>query len=294
MPAGPGPAELDRIADTLESLHHFEPAVGRVIVVDDEPDAARDIVSVAGPLGGRTTVIPNPRDRSAHWWSEGVLVGIAAGLDEARTREPPVDWVLRMDTDALVIGPFADAVDAEFRADPDLALVGSYLWEADGTPRDVSGPARPLRRLRAPISLWRQQRTVKTGLVGLGRERRQIILDAEANGYQLGQHCQGGAYAMSMRAVEAVAARGWLDCHLWRDSYLPEDVIMSLQVKALGLHLLGMSDPGEPFAVRHVGLPGEPADLVAAGYGIAHSLKDHGAWTEDALRAEFRKLRGAA
>lgn len=293
MPAGPGEAELERIADTLESLHHFEPDVARVVIVDDEPDAHRDIAAVAGPLQGRTTVIVNPRDRSAHWWSEGVLVGLAAGFSELLHTGTPVDWVLRLDTDALIIGPFASAIEDGFERAPRVGLIGSYLHDADGTARTFEGPARPVRRLAAPVSLWRAQRTVKTALWGIGRERRDVIRAAEANGYRPGHHCQGGAYAISRDALESIDAKGWLDCRLWRGTYVSEDVIMAIQVMALGYHMLGMSSPGEPFAVRHVGLPGEPDELVRAGYGVAHSLKRHGEWTEQGLRDAFRALRGA-
>ena len=291
MPAGPGTAELDRIADTLESMHFFEPNVSRVVIVDDEPGANRDVLGAAGPLRDRTTVIANPRSRTAHWWSEGVLVGVAAGLEELLGNGPPVDWVLRLDTDALIIGPFSGSISDRFASDSRIGLVGSYLRRADGTLRDFSGPAKPLRKLRAPVSVWRRQRRVKTSLFGVARERRHVIEAAERNGYQLGQHCQGGAYALSMEAVRSIGSRGWLDCRLWRGTYVSEDVIMAVQIRSLGYLMEGMVEPGEPFAVRHVGLPGEPRALRDAGHGVVHSIKTHGNWTEQGLRDEFRALR---
>jgi hypothetical protein len=126
------------------------------------------------------------------------------------------------------------------------------------------------------------------------KERRQVILDAQQHGYQLGEHCQGGAYAVSMPAIDAIAARGWLDCRLWLGTYVAEDSVVSLWVKALGFDALGMSNPGEPFAIRHIGLPRPAEELVRLGFGIAHSIKDHDGATEDELRAYFRKVRESA
>jgi hypothetical protein len=292
VPTGPGTAELDRVADLADALHRYEPGVARLVLVDDEPDAHRDVTAAAGPLADRTTVIANPRDRSADWWSEGVLVGIAAGLGEVLAG-PPVDWVLRMDTDALICGPFAASVGARLAADPTIGLVGTFLRDANGVPIDNSGPAKPIRKLVAPVSLWKQQRTVKTSLWGLARERRDVVREAEDHGYRIGIHCQGGAYGVSWAAISAIARRGWLDARLWRGTYLSEDWVMAIQVFAVGLRPEGMSGRGEPFAIQHVGLPGTPEQLVADGRGVVHSLKDTDGQHEDEVRAAFRHLRGA-
>jgi len=306
IPAGPGKPEVDRVADLLESLYRFEPSVSRVVVVDDGPEAGRDLRSVAGPLRDRTSVITNPRARDADWWTEGVLVGIAAGL-ELLLADRDVEWVLRMDTDALVIGPVSETVTAAFAADPQLGMVGCYDRECDGSVRDFTDNwARTVRKYRMPISVWPGQLVparfrrwpkvpgslFRSSLLGVGRERRRLIERAQANGYQLGEHCQGGAYAISMRAVRAMNTEGLLDCRLWRGTVLTEDVVMGIQVRALGFSMAGMADPGEPFGVTHQGLPGDPQYLVDAGYGVVHSVKTFNEPEAD-LRRKFRQLREA-
>ncbi len=218
-------------------------------------------------------------------------MGIAAGLAELATGSPDLDWVLRMDSDALAIGPFDAAVGERFASDPSIGLVGTYLTDIDGTPRDIGQAGVPVRRLHMPVSLWKAQRTVKTSLVGTGRERKRMIDAARRHGYGWGQHCQGGAYGLSMAAVQALADAGWLDCELWKGSYVSEDLIMAIQILALGYRIEGMSSPGEPFAVRHVGLPAPPRALHDAGYAIVHSLKGNEGRSEDDVRAEFRALR---
>jgi hypothetical protein len=290
IPAGPSPQEFDRIADVMASLHHFEPGVTRVVIVNDEHTGRHDLMAAAGPLADRTTVIENPRDPAADGWSEGVLVGIASGLQELLDG-PDLDWILRMDSDALAIGPFDAAVSDRFASDPTIGMVGTYLYDIDGTPRDFGRTGVPVRRLHMPVSLWKAQRTAKTSLFGTGRERKRVIDAARERGYGWGEHVQGGAYGLSIAAVRAVAERGWLDCELWKGSYVSEDVIMSIQILALGYRMEGMVSPGEPFAVRHVGLPAPPQELHDAGYAIVHSLKGNEGRTEDEVRAEFRALR---
>jgi len=293
MPAGPGGPEIERIRDTLESLHFYEPDVDRVVIVDDDWEAHRDLRSAAGPLAERTTVVPNPRPRNCDWWSDGVLIGISAGL-ELLLLEGSVDWVLRMDTDALVIAPFSAQITDAFDRDPDLALAGSCDREVGGGTREVRQFARPFRKMLAPVSIWRGgEPHVRTSLVGRGRERSQLIRAAQRRGYRFGEHCQGGAYAVSMPAVRRLRARGWVDGHLWYGSRLPEDVIMAVQTCALGMHARSMSDDGEPFAVQHVGIPRDPQFLHDHGYALVHSVKSQEGWTEDELRRRFRSYREA-
>src|SRR4051812_24153675 len=111
IPVGPDAVEVDRVRDGLDALHLLEPGARRIILVDDSPVRSREaeLLEAAGPHAPRTTVVANPRSPQAEGWSEGVLVGVETGL-RTLMQGPPVEWVLKMDTDALVIGAFADAV----------------------------------------------------------------------------------------------------------------------------------------------------------------------------------------
>jgi hypothetical protein len=291
MPVGPGELELERVADTLESLHHFEPDVTRVVLVNDAPEARPELLDAAGSLASSTTIVQNHRDRSADGWSEGVLTSVATGMLEVSTGSPSVEWALKLDTDALIINPFARSISERFASDPTIGLMGTNRCDIHGRPRDMRASGRPVRRLRAPISLWRRQRRMRTTLYGVSRERRQVIDEALRHGYIYGDHCQGGAYALSIGAIDGLAARGWLDCRLWRGTLVAEDVIMGVQVSALGLKMVGMADRGEPFAVEHIGLPDAPEALRDAGYGIIHSIKGQGDLDEAQIRELFSRIR---
>jgi hypothetical protein len=296
VPVGPGAHEVDRVVDLLDALATYEPGVSRVVLVDDAPDLGRDLAPSAGSLEPRTTVVVTDRRRDVQGWSEGVLIATSTGLAElvSATAPSPVDWALRLDTDSMVIGPFAERVGTRFAGDPRLGMVGAHEHLADGSVRAVGGWGTAMRRFRLPLSVWRRpQPQFRTALIGVGRERKAVIDEALGRGYRVGEHCQGGGFAITTAAARAMAERGWLDGHLWHRTGIAEDVAISVQVRAVGYTLSDMVGPGEPFAVQHEGLGGEPAELVDAGYGVVHSIKTFGHHTEDGLRAEFRRLRSS-
>lgn len=192
LPVGPSPLEVERLVDTLDSLHSYEPQVTAVVLVDDQPEAERDLMATAGPLRDRTTVVVNPRSPDLEGWSDGLVIAVATGLDTLRA-DPNIVWTLKMDTGALVIGPFADVITDRFAADPKLGLVGVHTHQPDGAVRDVSRATHHLEKLYAPLTLWRPPAgPIRTSLVGRGRRRRQLLSAARRHGYRFGEHCQGG------------------------------------------------------------------------------------------------------
>jgi hypothetical protein len=72
---------------------------------------------------------------------------------------------------------------------------------------------------------------------------------------------------------------------------MSEDVSMCMFAAVTGYRLADRSDPGEPFGVRYIGLPDTLENLVAAGYGIIHAVKNDPRYTEEDIRAYFRALR---
>jgi hypothetical protein len=119
------------------------------------------------------------------------------------------------------------------------------------------------------------------------------VRGAGRHGYRLGEHCLGGAYAVSAPAARALAGAGVLEDPLITvGTELGEDVVLGLLVRAAGFGLTSLVDLGDPFALRHEGLPAPPAQLVAQGYAIVHSVKFADPGHERRVRAEFAALRG--
>ena len=135
-------------------------------------------------------------------------------------------------------------------------------------------------------------RPLPTNLWGRPARLRRIIGKAVANGYVLGQSVQGGAYAISMRALHELASCRLLnDPFLWLNTDLVEDVMMSMLVRAAGMQLMGFAANGEVFGVLHKGLPDLPARLIERGYGIIHSIRNDSRFSEAEIRDFFRTKR---
>ncbi len=115
-----------------------------------------------------------------------------------------------------------------------------------------------------------------------------------AHGYQPGEHCQGGGYAIAGQALSALRSAGSLhDPFLWAHDPLTEDVALALCVKSLGLDLASANGPGQPFGVQYSGLAFPPDELLARGHAVIHSVKNAPAHPEADLRAFFRSQRPA-
>jgi hypothetical protein len=67
--------------------------------------------------------------------------------------------------------------------------------------------------------------------------------------------------------------------------------MMGLYARAVGLDIADFNAAGEPFGIQFQGLPYSPDTMVARGYSLIHSVKDHGGVREEDTRRFFRSLR---
>jgi hypothetical protein len=99
---------------------------------------------------------------------------------------------------------------------------------------------------------------------------------------------------VSRAFLDRAAAAGHLEQpNRWTAVDLPEDVVVALHARALGMTLGNHVGPGETFGVRYVGLPMPPEQLVANGYAVIHAVKNDPSISEDAIRAFFCDRRRA-
>jgi hypothetical protein len=278
VPVGPGPDELDRLADTLDSLRAHAPAGElSVILIDDSPTPRELDRSWPG-----ATVLRTPL------WGRGkpdAYSAMTAGTIEALKRSRG-DFALKLDTDALVIAPFADGIKAILARDRSVGVIGAYDLAAAGGQRDFSMWRPLIRRSTWPLRVVRASGGMPRVSLVAPRERRaaaDLIRAAAGNpAYTLGAHCLGGAYAV---APSLLAHRDLLDWRPWVHTHLSEDVVLGLLCGAAGLR---MQSAVEAFAVSWKGLPAAPAELLERGHSIVHSVKDGPHGTERELREWFR------
>jgi hypothetical protein len=284
IPVGPGPRESSRLQAVLEGLARYE-APGRLslIIVDDGPEPRRFAVDWPHVQVLRTPVWGAGRRRPDPY--SAMVTGTLEGVRTAR--EQGLDALVKLDTDAAVIAPFADALGAAF-TDRGLGVVGSYDISADGGRRDWAMWAPALARATRPITVVREGRRI--GLVRRSPEVRRTIGEIRAAAYAFappGAHCLGGAYAVSSEFIN----RARLDFKPWLRTNLAEDVVVGMLSSELGLRMQSLTGPGEPFALSWRGLPKSPEQIARDRHSIVHSIRVDSESEERRLVALLRRLR---
>jgi hypothetical protein len=215
-----------------------------------------------------------------------------------------VDFVLRIDTDALVIGPFARDVTLFLEHNPDTGVVGTL-----GKSNNPEVRARPRRdvvpRLLRARTLWpvaseapeaddNESRELGTfGPVSLYQRRqfdriRPHLDDAMANGYAKHEYCQGGVLAIGRMMVRRMSAAGYLSqADAWRGLPFPDDYVLAMYSRGVGLNIADFSGPGEPFGSQSTGLPFPMEELVARGHSLIHSVRHDKRADERTIRRYF-------
>jgi hypothetical protein len=290
IPVGPAAAERLRLFDLLASLWHYEPNLSRVVVVDD--GALVDFPAGPCPIDR----VSNPRQGRGNGILGGLCTGILAGIKQCVAFENEIDFVVKIDTDALVIAPFAAQLARLFHDRPGAGMAGAYRFTPNGDRRDFS----PWRELASDLGrAWikdrprqrRAGRPSRHALFGAPAAMRRATQLALRNGYEPGENLQGGAYVVSIDAIRKMNAAGLLDNPLvWRDTALGEDVLLPMLTRAVGMTLLDHCSDGEVFGVRYKGLPNPPEQLITRGFSIIHSVKNDANFTEGQIR-EFFSIR---
>ena len=283
IPVGPDPRELDRLGALVAELtRHADPSEMRLIVIDDAPPGRSLPLSWPDSILIRTSLWEHgtpPDTLSAH----------VAGTLEGLTRARGLEFAVKLDTDAAVIAPFADALADAF-VDSQLGVIGSYDRMSSGAMRDWSVWKRPLARASHRLAVNRRGRGVAVHYRPAAQ--RRVIHDTLASAEFVaprGAHCLGGAYAVSAAFLQRAA----LDWRPWVRTQLGEDIVVGLLCSQARLTMRSLTAAGEPFAVAWRGLPAPPAQLRAAGHSIAHSVRDEDPAQETLLRHALQGQDGA-
>jgi hypothetical protein len=292
VPVGPQPLEVERLIDLAESLAAYETGPAWFVMVDDSPvrRSLQDIIEL--PPGLTSIALHHVRDhRPVRFRHGGGLcspVLTALKWVQANTN---ARFVLKLDTDSLVINPVCERLSRVFDVNPSLGMVGAHTLSPDGSKRlwDFHG-ATVMRMLKPPFD-WRRPLRGFRGEEPTN-EQAALIRRALANGYEPGEHCLGGGYALSRTMLDRMAEAGYLDePRQWTQVDLAEDVMIGIHARAVGSSLANQVRPGEVFGVRYQGLHALPKQLVEEGFGVIHSVKNDSRMTEPDIRAFFKRRR---
>jgi hypothetical protein len=294
---GPGDREIERVADVLESVFHYEPNTRWVAVIDSADEDRNLAERFAKPAGTTLVGVRNPKPGRAPGQWGGLCVGVMSAYAWV-IRNTDARFVVKFDSDALAINPFAASMFEGMRDNPLAGVFGSYLRDSNGVSRDYRGMGGLMRRLhrlvlteyqpnrfgrRFPVAAW-----------GRPAVLRRHIDQALRNGYHFGEHVSGGAYGITSEMLSRMERWGFLDERLaWADTEMSEDVMFGMYALAVGLGMAGFAANGEVFGVKHVGLPDTPARLVERGYSVIHSVKNDQRFSEEEVRAYFKARRDA-
>ena len=278
VPIGPDARDVTRLHALADELsRHEDPAEIRLVLIDDAP--APRALDLGWPTQA-TVRTPLWRERRA----PDPLSAHVAGTLEGLTRARGLEFAVKLDTDAAVIGSFSRRIRASF-ADPQLGVVGSYDRTSTGATRDWSSWKATIDRAVLPVAtgrrdgarrLWYRSRAHRRTV----REIRDVAFGFAAPG----AHCLGGAYAVSDRFLQSAA----LDWRPWLGTRLGEDVVIGLLCSHAHLRMRSLTGVDEPFALSWRGLPASPAELVAHGHSIVHSVKRDEPEDERRLRAALQ------
>jgi len=283
MPVAAGETEAERFRDTADSLLANEPAVRWLAVLDDAP-SERDLTSQLRSAGAEIAVLRSPLDPRVTDRESRLSVGVLSGLRWA-AEQTDCDVAMKLDTDALVISPFAADLETAL-ADPGVGMLGSYDRDPNGDARSFKVVAPSVRRA-ANVLHPRQVR-----LVVRGRRARRLIRESRAAGYQWGEHVLGCALALPRRTLDALRADGSLqDPLVFVGTRLYDDMVLAILVRRTGLRIAGHVHEHGGFGVSWRGLPDTPERLSARGFSIIHSVKNDKRFTESEIRSFFREHR---
>ena len=275
VPVGPSADELERAGVLLGALYRHEPDVALVVLVDDEPRGRSLPERLPAPPHGRLVAVANPRGDRVPGNLGGLCAGVMAGLRAAREALPHAAFCLRLDTDALVIAPFADRVVPG----PGVGIAGSYDDAGPDGRRDF-GVWEPHVRRAARGRLADRLPPRRGHLL----RRRALIAGARANGYRWGESCLAAACAISgdlLRALDLDEPLTWLH------GGLGDDVMLGILARAHGYGFRGLTGDGAPLAVAVAGLNDTPEGIRAKGRAIVHSVRNDPRWDEAELRARL-------
>jgi hypothetical protein len=296
IPVGPSANDVERAGDVLASVLAYEPETPLVLFIDDGGKDRRLDEKFRATATCRLVNIFNTRNGHGIGETSGLSAGMLLAIAWLHANAD-CGFVMKLDTDALIIAPFAEKILRTLAARPDVGMVGLYNRMCDGSVRDQTSFRKMLGKLASPFAVWRNPPGwgyLTVHLWGRGATIRRQITEAIRAGYRPAEFILGGAYAFTGEAVRRFAKHGFLDDpHLWLGTHFSEDVVLSMYVCATGLRLHGMTADGEPFAVQHYGLPDTPERLVERGYSVIHSVKSDTRFSEAAIREFYRKRREA-
>jgi hypothetical protein len=276
IPIGPQ-CKLQYIVDTINSVLHYTYTTSKIILADDSQTQTGALVK---------QIFPDV-DVIAFKENLGKFCGLYINLSYAfkhALKCYSFHALLRMDTDALIIGsdPAREAIEL-FLEHPEIGIAGQYPNDYDDKLWDRSWPYWQLSRFTHIIKMW------KRPLVNI--PLRKYFKRAVKHGYEMGESVFGGACFYSERCLQKLNDEGLLPLETFKTLELEEDHLFAILVKSTGMQFGDLSTGDKPFACAWKYLPNSPEYLYKEGKKIIHSVRAYKEMTEPEIRNFFIQIR---
>lgn len=282
VPIGPDAAELRRFHDLLDSLWSYERGARLCVAIDSSPHV-RNVMPRDQRMPGFVT-LHNPFRGQGEPLMGRLSASLLVGFDLIR-RAGPFDFVLRADTDALIVGEFRDTVSRFLAGHPQTGMLGTLGFTCCRESPHYGCEKTAVSDVVDALA------TMPRDSPGFARIEAQLS-SAYRNGYVGKEYCQGGIYALPFRTLERMSRFGCFDHpEEWLPLAVPEDVMMGMLTRTVGLESTDFSLPGEPFGSNWRGLAYSPQEMLRRGHALIHSVKSDPRYSERVLRRFFKSQR---
>ena len=276
IPVGPK-CNADFIEDTIKSVLHYSICSPKIILADDSQKGTGEFLKILFP---ELDVITTKKNL-------GKLCGLYINLSNAfkhALNKYSFNVLLRMDTDALVIGcdPAREAIKL-FQQHPDIGIAGQYPLDYTGKLWDRSWPCWQLSRFTHILKMW------KRPLINLAL--RKYYKRAAKHAYITGESVFGGACFFSEQCLQKLSDANLLPVKIFKTLVLEEDHLFAILIKSIGMHFGDLSSGNKPLACAWQDLPDSPEHLYKKQKKIIHSVRCYYNLNEPQIRRYFRQLR---